>query len=72
MVRKKKKVCAVGIASPSIMGDLPDLQKVVHESSLDFRKENILILGIKSPLPYQGLIIPYQILIISGNKGFGH
>ena len=47
--------------------------------SLIFRKENLLVLGIKSLLPYQGLILPYkgiilpyQGLIFSGNKGFGN
>ena len=35
---------------------------VAHEYLLDFRKENILVLGIKSILPYQGLIF-------LGNKG---
>ena len=79
MERKKKKVCVVGIAHPSILGDLPNLYEVVHESPLDFWKENLLILGIKSLfpyqgliLPYQGLIIPYQGLILSRNNGVGH
>ena len=72
MEKKKKKVCVVGIAYPPIMGDLPNLLKVVHDSLLDFRKENLLILGIKSLLPYQRLILPYQGLILSRNNGFGH
>ena len=54
------------------MGDIPDLEQVVYESLLDFWRENILILGIKYLFPYQGLIIPYQRLIFSGNNGFGN
>ena len=59
MERKKKKVCAVQISYLPIVGDLPDLYKVVHEPPHDFRKENLLIVGIKSLILYQGLILPY-------------
>ena len=72
MEKKKQRVHTVGIAYLPLVGDLLYLYKVVHEFLLDFRKENILILEIKSLLPYQGLIIPYQGLIFSGNKGFGN
>ena len=65
MEKKKKKVHTVGIVYLSLVGDLSDLQKVVQYSFLYFKKENLLILGIKSLLHYQGLIF-------SGNKGFGN
>ena len=70
MEKKKKKVRVVGIAYLPLVGDLPDLLKVVNESFFDFWKENLLILGIKSLIPYRGLILPYQGLIFSGNKRF--
>ena len=61
MERKKKKVCTVGIAYLSLMTYHSDLSRVADEYLLDFRKENLLNLEIKSLLPYQGLIF-------SGNK----
>ena len=70
--KKKERVYIVEIAYISLVGDLSDLETVVYESLLDFWKENLLILGIKSLLFYQGLILSYQGLIFLGNKRFGN
>ena len=47
MERKKRKVCTVGITYLPIVGDLPNLYKVVHESPLDFLGRKSLNLGDK-------------------------
>ena len=65
--KKKKKVCTVGMPPPHGLGGGSSL--FIHEPLLDFTKENLVILVIKSLIPYQILILPYQGLILSGNNG---
>ena len=38
--------------------------RFIHEPLLAFTKENLVILVIKSLIPYQGLILPYKGLIL--------
>ena len=53
--KRKKGVFTVGIAYLSLVGSL----HFILEFLLDYRKDNLVIMVIKSLFPYQGLILPY-------------
>ena len=44
----------------------------ILEFLLDFKKDNLVILVIKSLFPYQRLILPYQGFMSFGHMGFGY
>ena len=57
MEKKKKGVGAVRVAYLSLRGGGGISFKL--EFLLDFRKDNLMILVIRSLFPYQGLVLPY-------------
>ena len=44
----------------------------ILEFLLDFRKDNLVILVIRSLFPYQGLVLPYRELMFLRRMRFGH
>ena len=58
MEMKNKKVCVVGIVYLSLVGDLPDLYKIIVESSSYLMKESPIFRD-KFVFPYIALIFPH-------------
>ena len=54
MEKRKKGVSVVGVVYLSLVGSL----HFILEFLLDYRKDNLVILVIRSFFPYQGLILP--------------
>ena len=68
MEKRKKEVSAVGVAYLSLRGSLC----FIFEFLLDFRKDNLVILVIRSLFPYQGLVLSYRGLMFLRHMRFGH
>ena len=59
MEKSKKGVRVVGIAYLSLGGGGGGSLCFILKFLLDFRKDNLMILVIRSLFPYQGLVLPY-------------
>ena len=53
-------------------GVLQGVSVLYSKFLLDFRKDNLVILVIRSLFPYQGLVIPYRGLMFLRHMKFGH
>ena len=70
MEKRKNGVCAVGVAHLSLGGG--ESFCFILEFLFDFRKDNLMILVIKSLFPYQELDLPYRGLMFLRLMRFGH
>ena len=52
--KRKKRVYTDGVAYISLLGNLC----FIHEFLLDYKKDNLVILVIRSLFPYQRLVLP--------------
>ena len=68
MKKRKKGVSTVEVPYLSLRGSLC----FILEFFLDFRKDNLVILVIRSLFPYQGLVLPYRGLMFLKHMRFGH
>ena len=65
--KRRKGVSVVGVAYLSLKGSLC----FIFELLLNFRKDNLVILVIRSLFPYQGLVLPYRGLMFLRSMRFG-
>ena len=72
MEKRKKGVSAVRVAYLSLGGGGGGILCFIFEFLLDFRKDNLTILMIRSLFSYQGLVIPYRGLMFLRRMRFGH
>ena len=68
MKKRKKGVREVGVAYLSLRRSI----HFIFEFLLDFKKDNLVILVIRSLFPYQVLVLPYRELMFLRCMRFGH
>ena len=67
-IRERRKLAQLELHTFPLGGSLC----FIFEFLLDFRKDNLVILMIRSLFSYQGLVIPYRGLMFLRRMRFGH
>ena len=66
--RERKELAQLELHTFPLGGSLYFIFKFV----LDFRKDNLVILVIRSLFPYQGLVLPYRRIMFLRRMRFGY